>query len=595
MVLGAPFSGLGGFLGANTAFHPVIFNTGAIPTFINLATWGTFSRASEGTYLVAAPGTGSTPYLRFASNDVRRFEDRGDGNGQMLLLEGTTTNLMYYSQDFASTWNPAGATITTNSHTAPDGTYSADRIQQASGGSGVNQSRGSVTSAGDFIGTYYSRAPSGTADYQTLCGYAGVTSVGGSQGTTWTRYEMARLPNDAVTTIGLYVGDGRAVVIPAGARDEVAWGAQIEEGQFATSYMRTLGNAIGVRAADILSGPITTVPSAMINGTFSFDIAPVFSSARGIRKNADQCIFSFAEDDSERIYFYVLGGVLYIRIVSGGVEKVKSNALTFSAHQKLSVTVNATSGSITVAGATTGNGTVTGTPWTRTTGSTMYVGSRQGGAQALFARLGPVQTPPSAAKIVLFMLGQSNMQVNSITSKILSEVQKTYPNAKKVEYAAGGTTLYSDWNKSGAGHVTYDSAVAAWNAAYAADPELASYTPIIVWGQGETDSSSGGWATNYASGLTRLFTDLETDIPFLAGCKKIIHMLYPTCGLDTSPGQVNAATIRTAESGYQAAHPTLVATVETSDLTTYDTIHYDDASTTTLAQRDAAIVRGWIA
>lgn len=43
-----------------------------------------------------------------------------------------------------------------------------------------------------------------------------------------------------------------------------------------------------------------------------------------------------------------------------------------------------------------------------------------------------------------------------------------------------------------------------------------------------------------------------------------------------------------------AALTALVALTETSDLTTYDTIHYDDASTTILAARDAALVRGWI-
>lgn len=100
----------------------------------------------------------------------------------------------------------------------------------------------------------------------------------------------------------------------------------------------------------------------------------------------------------------------------------------------------------------------------------------------------------------------------------------------------------------------------------------------------------------YGTNLPALFVNIETDRPFFAGCRKIIHMLYPQCGLDpTAPAYTQAATIRSAESAYQAANPTLVATTETSDLTTYDTIHFDDASTTTIAQRDAAIVRGWIA
>jgi hypothetical protein len=244
---------------------------------------------------------------------------------------------------------------------------------------------------------------------------------------------------------------------------------------------------------------------------------------------------------------------------------VTSNALTFSAHQKLSIGINAAAGSITVGGATTGNGTVTGTPWTRTTGPTMYVGSRQGGTQPLYARIGPVTPSQSSAKIVLFMLGESNMQGNSITAKILGRVQDYYPNAKKVECCIGGTTLYSDWAKVGG--AAYASALAAWGAAIAEDPDLLNCTPIIIWGQGETDSYSAGWTAAYGTNLPALFVNIETDRPFFAGCKKIIHMLYPQCGMDpTAPDYTLCASIRSAETAYQAANPTLVATTETSDL-----------------------------
>ncbi len=580
---------------------PFVTGSGGPPrTFIDLTTWGTFSRASEASYLIGAATTGSTPFMRWAAYGARRFEDRGDGNGQMLLLEGARENMIYPSERFDNIWaSSGGLTLTNNAYNAPDGELDADRVQTAGTGDELYNLWFSQPSGVDYSGSVWRRAPSGTSSAQDMVAGGGAgTANAATITTTWTRAEMKRQPH-ASTTIGLWVGDGGNRTgyggTTAGARDEVAWGAQLEKASFASSYIRTsdLATARVTRSADILSGATTDVPSAMINGTFSFDIAPIFSSADGIRHAADQCIFSFAEDDSERIFFVVSGGSIYIRVTSGGATKVTSNALTFSAHQKMSVTINGSAGSITVGGATTGNGTVTGTGWTRTTGATTYVGSRQGGTQPVFARLGPLSRNPSTAKIVLFMLGQSNMQVNSITSKILGRVQDTYPLAKKVEWCVGGTTLYSDWAKSGG--VAYANALAEWDAAVTRDPDLLNATPIIVWGQGETDSSSAGWTAAYGTNLPALFVNIETDRPFFAGCRKIIHMLYPTCGLDTSPGHVNAATIRSAESAYQAANPTLVATVDTSDLTTYDTIHFDDASTTTIAQRDAAIVRGWIA
>jgi hypothetical protein len=221
----------------------------------------------------------------------------------------------------------------------------------------------------------------------------------------------------------------------------------------------------------------------------------------------------------------------------------------------------------------------------------MYVGTRQGGAQPLFARLGPYSHTLPSTKIVLFMLGQSNMQVHNVTDKIWSEVQKRYPNAKKLEYCVGGTTLAVDWAKSGGAQ--YAGAVSTWTAAYAADPDLANCTPIIVWGQGETDASNNAYAAAYATNLAAFFVNFESDVPFFAGCKKVIHKLWPTNGLEY-PGSTNNATIRAAQVAYQAAHPTIVSLTETSDLTTYDTIHFDDASTTTISQRDGATIAGWI-
>ena len=575
---------------------PFVTGSGGPPrTFIDLSSWGTFTRASYATYMAGAFGSGSAQFIRDAARDVRRFEDRGDGNGRMLLLEGARKNWFTDSETFAS-WSAGSATITNNYGSAPDGTTTADRLQVASGGTGANLSFSGITPSIDWVGTLYRRSPTGTVSAQDLIGASSVwPSANNALGTTYERAVCAALPSNSSTSVGMWVGDARDWSAfggtTAAARDELTWGRQLEQASFPSSYIRSAAVGGTTRSADILSGATSSVPSAMINGAFTFDIAPIFSSSAGVRHAADQCIFSFAEDDSERVFFVVSGGSIYIRVTSGGATKVTSNALTFSAHQKISVAIDGAAGSITVGGATTGNGTVTGTPWTRTTGSTTYVGSRQGGTQPLFARLGPYSAAFSTTKIVLLLLGQSNMQVNNITDKIWSEVQKTYPLAKKVEYCVGGTTLYVDWAK--AGGAQYAGAVSTWNAAYAADPDLANCTPIIVWGQGETDASNNTYAAAYGTNLPAFFANFESDVPFFAGCKKVIHMLWPSNGLEY-PSSTNNTTIRAAQTAYQAAHPTIVSTTETSDLTTYDTIHFDDASTTTIAQRDAAIVRGWI-
>lgn len=367
---------------------------------VDLLSFGTFSRSTEGSYLIGAPTDGTSAFLAWAAANVRRFEDRGDGNGKMLLLEGSRKNWIYTSpKPNAGNWKAGPATLNSvNSYPAPDATYSAS-YGTSTGAEGVpadvvyNNFVG-VPSGKPWTATNWVRANAGTSTAQDFIGGGpGAAAAGLSTTTTWARNEMYD-PNHASTDLNLYIADGRDLRayggIAGGTRQQVFWGMQLEQANFASSYIRSADNASAgpVRAADILSGPIATVPVAMINGTFAFEVAPIFSSARGIAYGSDQCIFSYAEDDSERIFFVVSGGSIYIRVVSGGATKVTSNALTFSAHQKLTVAISGAAGSITVSGATTGNGTVTGTAWTRTTGSTLYIGNRQGATQPAFVRLG---------------------------------------------------------------------------------------------------------------------------------------------------------------------------------------------------------------
>lgn len=162
---------------------------------------------------------------------------------------------------------------------------------------------------------------------------------------------------------------------------------QLEVGAFPSSPIETT-TAYVTRGADILTASVSDIPEWMVDGRWTFDVAPIFSSAEGIVHATDQCLFAYSDTDSERVFLVVSGGSLYLRVTSGGVTKVTSNALTFSAHQKLTVILDGVAGSISVSGATTGNGTVTGSAWTRSVGTTLYVGNRQGAAQPLFARIG---------------------------------------------------------------------------------------------------------------------------------------------------------------------------------------------------------------
>jgi hypothetical protein len=187
----------------------VTSGAGSVQTFIDLATWGAFVRDSSATFMDGASTSGNTQFIRDAARNVRRFEDRGDGNGKMLLLEGSRKNWFTHSETFAS-WSAGSASITNDYGPAPDGTTTADRLQVASGGSGANFSLSGITPSIDWVGTLYRRSPTGTVSAQDLIGASSVwPSANNSLGTTYERAVCAALPSNSSTAVGMWVADAR--------------------------------------------------------------------------------------------------------------------------------------------------------------------------------------------------------------------------------------------------------------------------------------------------------------------------------------------------------------------------------------------------
>ena len=351
----------------------------------DLASFGTFTRSTEASYQTSASS------IAWAAANTIRIEDRGDGSGGMILLEGSSKNWLTYSETFGTTW-AGGGTRTGGAVLGPDGTTYVDRLNMASGDAGWYQYYSSYT--GPSTHTSWVRAVSGTAFARRCNVTYGLVQLSGcvveaTAGTSWQRVGFTY--SEASGGTYAMVADARSWSTYGGtgaSASDCYWASsQVERMPFCTSAIRTTSATV-TRGADILTGSMASVPTRLINGNYSFDVAPLFSSSDGVNYATDQCLFSFAEDDSERVFFVVSGGSIYIRVTSGGATKVTSNALTFSAHQKLTVVISATAGSISVSGATTGNGTVTGSSWTRTTGPTLYIGNRQGATQPAYVRLG---------------------------------------------------------------------------------------------------------------------------------------------------------------------------------------------------------------
>jgi hypothetical protein len=237
------------------------------------------TRASSGTYV------DSSGYIASASTDVARLTHNSSGTRLGLLVEEQRQNLLRRSEDFGTTWTNTNTTETTNTTTAPDNTTTADTITESAG---TNQNRFmsqsvTITSGVTYTASIYAKAGSATvmqifansngfgsnvwANFNLSNGTLGtnngsanvaqsITDVGNgwyrcTLTATATNSTTSTLINPAFTNNNTAAGRAPSYTVTAGnEKDFYLWGAQLEVGNAATSYISTAGSAV-TRSADL--------------------------------------------------------------------------------------------------------------------------------------------------------------------------------------------------------------------------------------------------------------------------------------------------------------------------------------------------------
>jgi hypothetical protein len=255
-------------------------------TDLKIAAWGAQleqrSAVTDYTPTTTQPITNYVPVLQTVGNNVARFDhDPVTGESLGLLIEEQRTNLVLRSEEFDdAAWTKTRSSITTDTIVAPDGTLTGDKfvantdnnthfLQQVPSGTSVIGQSYTLTvyaKAGEYSALEI-RVPAGAGlsttnqaqSYNLLNGAVATVAGGASTGSMtfigngWWRCSFTIVADNAGAftfwfrlaqafgASATFAGDGFSGIY--------IWGAQLEEGAFPTSYIKTEASQV-TRLAD---------------------------------------------------------------------------------------------------------------------------------------------------------------------------------------------------------------------------------------------------------------------------------------------------------------------------------------------------------
>ena len=277
--------------------------------------------------------------IEVVTNNKPRIDFLNDNNGA-LLLEPSRTNLLPYSFDYSQAdWTKSNIILTSNFATAPDGTTSASKIV-ATASDGSIQDSISITSGTTYTFSVYLKTTSGTLNTNISLGSPAFPDTEGDGGrtkqiivtNTWQRFTITSTA-DATANSGIGVGGFNSF---STGEEVLVWGAQLEVGSYATSYIPTQG-ATATRVAEVCS---QTVPDGIINSSEGVLFAEVSTFADNTYKRislnngsyVNSVVFDFIDDNNLYGKIFV-GGNAVATILASGLNIENNNKLAFKYKQ----------------------------------------------------------------------------------------------------------------------------------------------------------------------------------------------------------------------------------------------------------------------
>ena len=238
--------------------------------------------------------------------------DYTDSSCPALLLEPQRTNYFRHSEYFeTSDWGTITTTITTNNATSPDGYQNATTLTPTSASTNSGITSYLVTSATAHTMSVYAKVTSGTKSFR----FFRYNSTDGSASsptftatTTWQRFTWTTTPSVAGSS--WYITNAAADTIPFDI-----FGAQLEEGSYATSYIPTYGSSV--------TRVLETCSTSSNASTFNSTEGVLYAEAEALANagvNTKISLNDGTSNNSVVIFYYNLSDYIFFQVYKAGTR-----------------------------------------------------------------------------------------------------------------------------------------------------------------------------------------------------------------------------------------------------------------------------------
>ena len=288
-----------------------------------------------------------------------------------LLLENQSTNEVTYSEKLNEWSSVGGVTLTSDIAKSPDGSISADGIQDTTGGSfkRIRIVKGSLSPNSTFTASVFVKKETSQINFggialvyqnvSTATSYGIIDAVNGTIvngsgsitptfnvvdfGNYW-RFEMTSTDNGSNTAVefaiyGTLSNNGTSLGVGAGSVRTI-WGAQLEQQSYSTSYIPTNGST-QTRAAETCNGAGT---SSIFNDSEGILYAEIQGLINGTTGDLYISISDNSVSNSVALILHNTANRINFRVYDGGSLEVNISDLSTNQTQNLKVACKYKSG-----------------------------------------------------------------------------------------------------------------------------------------------------------------------------------------------------------------------------------------------------------